>query len=287
MKLLRSSASDIAGRLLRGALLGCCLAAGGPLLRAGAAQEEPELVTDRPDQTESTAIVPVGRVQIELGASLAGDEIGDDQNEIEIDARQLGATLVRTGLSRRFELRLGWEGWLDEEVDSVSERESEDGAGDAVIGAKVKLREGNGLSPAIAVLVHSSVPIGDAAFTTDRFDSSFRLAVSHDLEGGIGLGYNVGVETESSDEGRGHSTLATAIYTLSAGIPAGERLGFFIEAFGEIGLSADGPPAHSLDTGVTYLLRPNLQLDAAAGVGVSEAAGDWFAGIGVSVRLPR
>jgi hypothetical protein len=262
------------------------LALGGPL--AATAQEEPELVTDRPDQTESTAIVPAGRVQIELGASLAGDEIGEDAHEIENHASQLGATLVRVGLNRRFELRLGWEGWLDEEVTSGSLREREDGAGDAVIGAKLGLRQGEGLSPAIALLVHSSVPIGDAAFTTDRYDSSFRLAVSHDLEGGIGLGYNVGVETESSDaEGSGHSTLATAIYTLSAGIPAGERLGFFVEVFGEIGLSADGPPANSLDTGATYLLRPNLQLDAAVGVGISEAAGDWFAGIGVSARLPR
>jgi hypothetical protein len=253
-----------------------------------AAQEGPELVTDRPDQTESTAIVPAGRLQIELGASLAGDEIGDDSDEIEIDARQLGATLVRVGLSRRFELRLGWEGWLDEKVTFDSERDSEEGAGDAVVGAKVKLREGEGLSPAMALLVHSSVPIGDAAFTTDRFDSSFRLSVSHDLEGGIGLGYNVGVETASSDtEGGDHSTLATAIYTISAGIPAGERLGFFVEAFGEIGLSADGPPANSLDAGATYLLRPDLQLDAAAGVGISDAAPDWFAGVGVSFRLPR
>jgi hypothetical protein len=167
-------------------------------------------------------------------------------------------------------------------------RGNENGSGDAVIGAKFGLRHGDGLSPAIALLVHSSVPVGDQAFTSDRYDSSFRLSASHDLEGGIGLGYNVGVETESSDtDGGGRSTLATAIYTLSAGFPAGERLGLFVEAFGEIGLSADGPPANSLDAGVTYLLRPNLQLDAAVGVGISDAAADWFAGVGISFRLPR
>jgi hypothetical protein len=276
---------ETAGRALRGVLV-CCLAAVGPALAAGG--EEPELVTDRPDQTESTAIVPAGRVQIELGASLAGDEIGDDSDEIELDARQLGATLVRIGLSRRFELRLGWEGWLDEEVTFGSERENEDGPGDALVGAKVGLREGEGLSPTIALLVHSRVPVGDAAFTTNRFDSFFRLSVAHDLAGGIGLGYNVGVDTESTelDDG-GRTTLATAIYTLSAGLPASERLSFFVEAFGEIGLSAEGGPAHSLDAGATYLLRPNLQLDASAGLGLSEDAPDWFAGAGVSFRLPR
>jgi hypothetical protein len=34
-------------------------------------------------------------------------------------------------------------------------------------------------------------------------------------------------------------------------------------------------------------VRPNLQLDAAAGVGLSSAADDVFVGLGLSVRLPR
>jgi len=245
---------------------------------------EPELVTDRPDQTESTAIVPVGRVQIETGASIAGEESGEADEE----ATQLGATLVRLGLGRRFELRLGWEGWLEEEVTAGSRRDSVDGPGDAFAGFKVAMREGEGASPAIALLVHTSVPVGDAEFTTDRYDSSARVSVSHDLAGDIGLGWNVGVETSSApDESGEHPTLATAIYTISAGFPAGERAGWFVEAFGEIGLSAPGGPANLVDAGLTYLVRPNLQLDVAAGAGLSEAATDWFAGVGISVRLPR
>lgn len=276
-----------AGRRCRPAtLLAACLAAAAPGL--GQAADEPELVTDRPDQTESTAIVPVGRVQFELGANRAGEEVGDDDGEVEIDAWNFVGTLVRVGLADRFELRLGWEGWLDEEVTAGHLRGSEEGAGDAVVGAKVKLREGDGASPAIALLVHSTVPVGDDAFSTDRFDPSFRLSVSHDLAGDVGLGYNIGARTESSPTADGdHTTLASAIYTLAAGFPAGDRWGPFVEAFGEVPLSAEGGPAHLLDGGATYLLRPNLQLDAAAGFGISDAAPDWFAGVGVSFRLPR
>jgi hypothetical protein len=285
MKLPRQHTTRAVSRWGRVAVLAACLSTARGLAQT---TDEPELVTDRPDQTESTAIVPAGRVQIELGANRAADEIGDDAGEVEIDAWNFAGTLVRVGLADRFELRLGWEGWLDEEVTIGRHRASEEGAGDAVVGAKVKLREGDGTSPAIALLVHSSVPVGDDAFSTDRFDPSFRLSVSHDLPGDIGLGYNVGARTESSPaDGGGHSTLSSAIYTLSAGFSAGDRWGLFVEAFGEVPLSAEGGPAHLLDGGVTYLLRPNLQLDAAAGVGISEAAPDWFAGIGVSVRLPR
>ncbi len=269
----------------RAAVLASLIATAVPALVQA---EEPELVTDRPDQTESTAIVPAGRVQVELGANRAAEEIGDDAGEVEIDAWNFAGTLVRVGLTDRFELRLGWEGWIDEEVTIGPVRDSEDGAGDAVVGAKVKLREGDGASPAIALLVHSSVPVGDDTFSTDRFDPSFRLSVSHDLAGDIGLGYNIGARTESSPAADGgHTTLASAIYTLSAGFPAGDRWGLFVEAFGEVPLSAEGGPAHLLDGGATYLLRPNLQLDAAAGFGISDAASDWFAGVGVSFRLPR
>jgi hypothetical protein len=284
MKFTLSGLSEPSRRLVDIAFFGCCVGIlGCPV--AMASQEEPELVTDRPDQTESTAIVPAGRAQIEVGVvSLAED----DEGGVEVEATQLGATLVRVGLSERFELRLGWEGWLEEEATMGPDRASVDGAGDAFAGFKVELSEGEGASPAVALLAHTSVPVGDAAFSTDRYDSSARVSVSHDLAGDIGLGWNVGLESASSEDENGdHHTLATGIYTISAGFPAGERAGWFVEAFGEVGLSADGPPAHLLDAGVTYLVRPNLQLDAAAGIGLSAAATDWFAGIGVSMRLPR
>jgi len=245
------------------------------------AQEAPELVTDRPDQTESTAIVPAGRAQLELGATLTRDEEAGSRVE------SLGGpgSLLRLGLSERVELRLGWEGWVDEETRSGGGRGRVDGAADAAIGAKLRLREGDGASPAIALIAATSVPIGEEAFSSERFDPSARLAVSHDLAGGIGLGWNVGIETASEPAASGRTTRSTAIYTLAAGFPAAERWGLFVELFGEVPMSAEGGPAHSADGGATYLLRPNLQLDLAAGVGLSDAAPDWFAGVGLSVRL--
>lgn len=254
-----------------------------PALHA-AAPDEPELVTDRPDQTESTAIVPAGRTQIEAG----GTFVRDDEDGVRAELEQVPGTLVRIGLGGRFELRLGWDGWLEEEIRVGSATVREDGFGDAEIGAKLGLREGNGVSPAIALIGGTSVPVGDEPFSSERFDPSFRLSVSHDLASGIGLGYNAGVETasEPAPDG-GHTTLTSAIYTLAAGFPAGDRAGIFVELFGDVPMSAEGGPAHSFDSGVTYLLRPNLQLDLAAGVGLSDDAPDWFAGVGVSMRLPR
>ncbi len=51
-------------------------------------------------------------------------------------------------------------------------------------------------------------------------------------------------------------------------------------------MSDDGPTETALDGGVTYLLKPNVQLDLYVGAGISDAAPDWLAGAGVSFRLP-
>ena len=67
----------------------------------------------------------------------------------------------------------------------------------------------------------------------------------------------------------------------------GERWGAYVELFGEIPANATGRPRNSFDAGVTYLLHPKLQLDTAAGFGLSEDADDWFVGIGVSVRFRK
>jgi hypothetical protein len=258
--------------------MGLLVAAAIPL-----AADEPELVTDRPDQTESTAIVPAGRTQVELGATY----FRDDDDGLRQEVLEVPGTLVRIGLGERFELRLGWEGWLEEEASLGALSATEDGFGDAEIGAKFRLRQGGGPSPAIALIAATSVPAGEESFSTERFDPSARFSLSHDLAGGIGLGYNLGVETASRRRDHGHSTLATAIYTLAAGFPAGERWGLFAEVFGEVPMSEEGNPAHVVDGGVTYLLRPNLQLDLAAGAALSDDASDWFTGVGVSFRLPR
>jgi hypothetical protein len=246
--------------------------------------QEVELVTDRPDQTESTAIVPRGHAQLELGATYEHeDELG-----LRAERWQLPGSLLRIGMNERLELRLGWDGWLDEELRFGGERASESGFGDASFGAKLKLRRGEGTSPAIALIAATTVPVGEDPFSSDRFDPAARLTVSHDFSSGIGLGWNVGVETATEEtDGGAHTTLSTAVYTLAAGFPAGERWGLFAEVFGDIPMSAEGGPAHTLDGGATYLLRPNLQLDAAAGVGLSDDAPDWFAGVGVSMRWPR
>ncbi|NIL99909.1 MAG: hypothetical protein GTN89_02905 [Acidobacteria bacterium] len=233
---------------------------------------EPELVTDRPDQTESTEIVPKGQVQTELGL---GDADG---------AEATAAGLVRVGLAERVELRIG--------LDEVFLSGPED-AVDMSVGAKFRLLGEGDRRPAIAVIAAVNQKLGDSLSpVSDGLRPGFRFAFSHTLSERLSLGYNAGVSWDETVRLVGMPAVpdkeleSRFLWTAALGIGATDRLGFFVEAFGDTGLSDDGPTETALDGGVTFLLRPNVQLDLFVGAGISDAAPDWLAGAGVSFRLP-
>lgn len=261
-----------------------CVAVLGIAPVPSVAGEAPDLVTDRPDQTESSVVVPRGSYQLELGWTF----IRDDEDGARAETHEVPGSLLRVGLSDMIELRIGWTGFVDSEVRFGRIEAGDDGAGDAELGAKIHLASERGSRPETAILLSTSVPVGDKAFTTDRFDPALRLAFSHTLSEGVGLGYNVGLAFESGvgDDGE-RDTLSNAFYTVALGFGLSDRLGAFVELFGDIPASASGGPANSFDGGFTYLVRDHLQLDLAGGIGLSDTADDWFVGLGLSLRLPN
>lgn len=232
-----------------------------------------ELVTDRPDQTESAEVVAPGWVQVEAGWLHTRDESDGLRSETD----EVPGTLVRIGLAERLELRLGWAGWIEEEVEGRGGRSVAEGGGDLELGGKLVLWEERGRRPRGALLAAVNLPTGAAALTSDRYDPSLRLSLAHSLPRDLSLGYNL--EVSRGEEG------SVVAYTAALGIGLTERLGAFVELFGDLPADAPGGPAHSADGGWTFLLTEDLQLDLAGGVGLSREAPDWFVGLGISARF--
>ncbi|MGC4086255.1 MAG: hypothetical protein QM736_30050 [Vicinamibacterales bacterium] len=123
------------GRIACAALALVCVA-----VHDSAAQD---LVTDRPDFTESSEVVGTGRVQFETGFSLESDGSGRDQvRDISVPS-----SLVRIGLSPRVELHLSSDGFMSERQGGVRQR----GLADVELGAKVKFlnQDAHGVDMAI------------------------------------------------------------------------------------------------------------------------------------------
>jgi hypothetical protein len=248
------------------------------LAAPAAAQTAPPLVTDRPDQTESPIVVPRGMVQFEAGGLYEVANAGAGR------VTSVASLLARAGLFGRVELRLGFLGWQRATAAGADARA---GFGDLSVGMKVALRDGNGFDPAAAVLASALVPVGDPDFRAAGVDPELRVALAHELGGAFSLGYNVGGAIVTTESGGTEATHVEGLYTLALGRSFGSRLGAFVEAFGSIAPSDAAPSSHGIDGGLTLGLRPNVQIDAAVGMGLDAASPDWFLGLGIAVRVPR
>ncbi len=230
--------------------------------------QAPDLVTDRPDQTESAVVIPRGLAQVETGYRFASDD-GSGRHEAP-------GTLVRVGLGARTELRVGYDG--------VVWSEGRHGGGDGELGAKVNLvSHAGGWQTQVAVLGGISLPMGAASYSSGAADPSFLLSIAHTLSPRVSLGYNVGEAWASSPDAPRRD--ASIPYSASLGLGLADRVGGFLELYGDAGGAAGSHV--SIDAGLTHLLTGVVQLDVSGGRRLSGAAKDFFVGGGLSIRLPR
>ena len=255
-----------AGRVVKTVLVVLAVQAGTGVANA----QSPDLVTDRPDQTESATVVPRGLIQVETGYQFARDD--------GVDGYAVPGTLVRIGLGARTELRLGHAG--------IVGGDGRHGAGDSELGVKINLIEhARGLQPELALLSSLSLPTGAHGFSSDGADPSFLVAFAHEITPRLSVGYNVGAAWESSPDQPDRD--AFVVYSLALGVGLTDRLGAFLEVFGDRLVTGPIATGTSVDGGLTFLLTDIIQVDIYVGRGLRGPTDDLFAGTGLSFRLPR
>lgn len=208
------------------------------------------IVTDRPDQTESSITVPFKSLQIESGI-LVGNYGGGDLKQLLIPS-----TLLRYGLTKNVEIRFVQQ---FENLKNELTSKNDFGISDLEIGAKIQLFKKEDVNTEIAFLTHLILPTGAKGLTSDKFGTINKLAISHVLNDNFGLGYNVGYD--NMGEGEGDFT-----YSAALGIGLGEKFGTYVELYGAYAEFSNWES--NFDSGLTYLVRDNLQLDASFGLGL-------------------
>lgn len=245
------------------------------------------LVTDRPDQTESSIAVRPGVIQVELGWLYTSEtEVGT-----ELKTHTVPQSLLRIGVIPGLEARVGFAGWMRSELvdrqDPASTTAATNGVGDLELGFKYQVPQPDGSRADLAILGGATVPTGQAGFGSERVDPNIRLSFSTALGPRVSLGSNIGASWTSSGTTSGTETLVDLLYTAVVGVALTNRFGAFAESFGGVALEASRPSTHAFDGGVTFLVSPNFQLDMSGGVGLSAAAADWFVGAGMAFRVGR
>lgn len=245
--------------------------------KKGFNKDGPDLITDRPDQTESSITVPKNTLQIETGFVYENFK----RDDVEFKNWGIGTTLLRYGVWDNFELRLGNYYQLSSaysesfNIDTVQQ-----GIGPIVVGFKVYVVEEKGFRPEISIMADLTLnKVGKVDYRPSYTYSSIKILASHTLSDFFSLGYNFGYGNNGEDA-RGFF-----VYSAVLGMGISDRIGAFAEIYGT---SANGDsPLTRVDGGFTYLVRNNLQLDVSGGTGLDSGIKMYFVSLGLTWRIPR
>lgn len=222
-----------------------------------------DIVTDRPDQTESSSTIGKKELQIE-----AGFQYTEVPNSNEFLAP---TALFRYGIMDGLELRL-----VTEFVSVKDEltNTSINGLTDIQLGAKVQILKKDG-APEIAFLSHVVIPTAKDELSAGKTGTINKLSIAHDLFENVGIGYNIGYDYFGV--GSGNLT-----YSVAIGTSLSDKIGVYVEPFGE--LTNFETHVSNFDFGFTYLLNSNLQADISYGTGLNHTMNYYSAGISYRIN---
>ena len=223
------------------------------------------IITDRPDVTNSSVVIPAGSLQIENGVNLSARD-GD---------RSIDGTNTR--------LRFGIANCLEFLVDTPTyfanvSKPQNSGFSDVAPALKWQISPVPGKVDLSAVF-GVALPTGTANIAGAGAQPYLQFPWSWELRSGWGLS---GMFTEFFRPSDPTSKRVTET-TFAIEKQVTERASLFVEYVGDYPES--GKPAQLLNSGGLYRLSPNQQVDFHLALGLNHNAPSYIVGVGYSVRF--
>jgi hypothetical protein len=240
------------------------------------------LATDRPDRTESARSIPAGWVQLE--ASVVAWSL-DREADAAADGLGIAQLNLKVGLLPSVDLQLVTEAWSRQTIRGPDGTlvASASGQGLVVGRLKVNLWGNDAGRSALALMPYAGAVRQDATpgvrvgrHAVAGLIVPFALDLGHEWS----LGAMLEVDLANDVPGAWRTTW---VQSLTVGRPVAGPLSAYVELFHASG----GGEARELtaDGGLTLGLTDDLQLDAGANVGLTQAADDVAPFVGLAVRF--
>jgi hypothetical protein len=248
-------------------------ATGGP-----PGMDEP-LASDRPDFTEASCTVGRGVCQVEMGFTYFHDSVGP----FSTNAYSYPETLLRIGVFADWlELRMAWN-YAQESLTVGPFRLTASGSEDLYLGLKLGLTPQQGILPEMALVPQMTVPLG-SVFSADEVLPGLNWLYGWEITEHLSTGGSTQINL--AIDGFANKEYVEFAQSWTIGIGLTEKLSAYTEWFVFAPAGADfARTEHYFDGGFTYSVTNNLQLDIRAGVGLNDAALDFFSGTGLVARF--
>lgn len=211
------------------------------------------IVSDRPSQTKSATLVPLGSFQMESGVMA---EFTPDGTKARTHI--LAPTnLFRYGLSEYFEFRMLSQ---FESNKSPLDESRTSGMSDLQVGTKIRLLDKEGVTTKVGFITHVVLPFGSRGVSADTWGGVNRLVISHTVTEKIEVGYNLGFNYYTTKNG-------DLTYAIALRMAVNDKLKIYIEPYGQYQRLQTYQANY--DAGFTYLLKDNVLLDFSFGSGIN------------------
>ena len=240
--------------------------------------DDDTIKADRPGVSDGSTVIGARRLQIESGVQLEYRRSGQTRQHL-----LFVPALLRIGISKHWEARIEGNTFNSENDFDVTGRTHHVGFAPFSVGVKYQIQESKGARhPSLGAIVRLAPAYGTSDFRTHHATGDLRLAADWDFAPKFSLNPSFGVGVNEDRQGHTFVSTETAA-TLS--YSASKRLTPFID-FGLLAPEErNGKSAFIVDTGVAYIIRRNIQLDASAGKGVhGNTLPHPFLSFGISYR---
>jgi hypothetical protein len=241
-----------------------------------------ELVTDRPDKTESPFTVDAGHVQLEMDlATFTYDRHNPERADIRVREWSFANSNIRLGVLNNLELDLIIPVYTHRRTDDRAAHmvSRNQGFGDVTVRGKVNFWGNDGGTTAFGAIPFLNVPTNGDDLGNHAVEGGLILPLSVKLPGDWELGLMTEVDVNQDSEGSDYHAEWINSATVSHSIFG--PLGGYVEFFSQVSAERATPWVGTFDVGLTYEVNKNIQLDAGANLGLTRAADDlnFFAGL--------
>lgn len=241
-----------------------------------------EIETDRDSFTPATTTVGRGRTILESAYSFV-------ENRGTKESHSFPELIVRYGLSKRLELRVGWNyevggapvdtSGVDAGADDTLEGASLERESNVAYGLKLSITEQLALRPASAVIVQASSPTSGNANDSQLITTYvFGWELPYRMKLDAALRYGTASEKED------HFNLWAPSVVLKA--PLGERWNVHAEYFGIMSTQKERDTNRQyISPGIHYLITPDLEVGVRVGWGLNDETARFFSNVGFGWRF--
>lgn len=230
--------------------------------------QEDVIFTDRPNITDAVDVIPKGTFQVETGFLYVKTDLDDSETF------QIPNISLKYGLYEWLELRVITtnDKFTQDAQGGSLERINETGLTPITFSPKAEIFQQVNWIPQLSLAATLSMPdVGASSFQNDKWNYGFRfLFENHNT---LPWSASFGPDWDDTRE-------VTWNYTITSGLMATEKIGFFLEIYGSFANDIDSQ--HGVDGGLSYLINNRLMADVIVGLPLNKFAPDFLIGTGIS-----